>query len=183
MAGSCANARLKDVTTGRRPASVRSPAAHSARVTDEGYPVLVRCEDRLTREPHLGVVLAPHLEPLSIALYDLANLYPVIADHPHSCSQQSHTTLRAAMPSLDERNSVTVRNAAEPAGLTVGRSRDKQPDLRQVLSRSRGLENAHHGPDAGDPGKADGCFAVEGAGPPADGSPGSTKSLAATGRS
>ncbi len=34
-----------------------------------------------------------------------------------------------------------------------------------------GLETAHHGPDAGDPGSADGCFAVEGAGPPADGNP------------
>lgn len=25
-----------------------------------------------------------------------------------------------------------------------------------------GLETAHHGPDAGDPGKADGCFATKG---------------------
>ena len=33
-----------------------------------------------------------------------------------------------------------------------------------------GLETAHHGPDAGDPGKADGCFAV--VGNPGDGSPG-----------
>jgi hypothetical protein len=33
-----------------------------------------------------------------------------------------------------------------------------------------GLETAHHGPDAGDPGKDDGCFAV--VGNPVDGNPG-----------
>jgi hypothetical protein len=33
-----------------------------------------------------------------------------------------------------------------------------------------GLETAHHGPDAGRPGKGDGCYAV--AGNPVDGSPG-----------
>jgi len=33
-----------------------------------------------------------------------------------------------------------------------------------------GLETAHHGPDAGVPGKADGCYAV--VGNPVDGSPG-----------
>ncbi len=33
-----------------------------------------------------------------------------------------------------------------------------------------GLETAHHGPDAGDPGKDDGCFAV--VGNPTDGNPG-----------
>jgi hypothetical protein len=32
-----------------------------------------------------------------------------------------------------------------------------------------GLETAHHGPDAGDPGKDDGCYAV--VGNPVDGSP------------
>ena len=32
-----------------------------------------------------------------------------------------------------------------------------------------GLETAHHGPDAGTPGKADGCYAV--VGDPADGNP------------
>lgn len=32
-----------------------------------------------------------------------------------------------------------------------------------------GLETAHHGPDAGTPGKADGCYAV--VGNPVDGSP------------
>ena len=33
-----------------------------------------------------------------------------------------------------------------------------------------GLETAHHGPDAGEPGKGDGCYAV--AGNPTDGNPG-----------
>jgi hypothetical protein len=33
-----------------------------------------------------------------------------------------------------------------------------------------GLETAHHGPDAGTPGKADGCYATTSA-PPADGNP------------
>lgn len=32
-----------------------------------------------------------------------------------------------------------------------------------------GLETAHHGPDAGTPGKADGCFATDG--PPQDNNP------------
>ena len=32
-----------------------------------------------------------------------------------------------------------------------------------------GLETAHHGPDSGDPGKGDGCYAV--VGDPADGNP------------
>ncbi|HUG86764.1 MAG TPA: hypothetical protein VMM13_19500 [Euzebya sp.] len=32
-----------------------------------------------------------------------------------------------------------------------------------------GLETAHHGPDAGTPGKADGCYATQG--PPQDGNP------------
>lgn len=37
-----------------------------------------------------------------------------------------------------------------------------------------GLETAHHGPDAGDPGKDDGCYAVvhSGTGAPPDGNPG-----------
>jgi hypothetical protein len=31
-----------------------------------------------------------------------------------------------------------------------------------------GLESAHHGPDAGDPGRADGCYQTTGSVPPAD---------------
>ena len=34
-----------------------------------------------------------------------------------------------------------------------------------------GLETAHHGPDAGDPGKDDGCYAAEGKPPPPDTNP------------
>jgi hypothetical protein len=34
-----------------------------------------------------------------------------------------------------------------------------------------GLETAHHGPDAGDPGKGDGCYAAEGEPPPPDTNP------------
>ena len=34
-----------------------------------------------------------------------------------------------------------------------------------------GLESAHHGPDAGDPGKGDGCYAAEGTPPPQDNNP------------
>ncbi len=34
-----------------------------------------------------------------------------------------------------------------------------------------GLETAHHGPDAGDPGKDDGCYAAEGPPPPPDTNP------------
>jgi hypothetical protein len=34
-----------------------------------------------------------------------------------------------------------------------------------------GLETAHHGPDQGTPGKADGCYAQPGAPPPPDGNP------------
>jgi hypothetical protein len=35
-----------------------------------------------------------------------------------------------------------------------------------------GLESAHHGPEDGDPGKADGCYVAEGPPPPADTNPG-----------
>ena len=35
-----------------------------------------------------------------------------------------------------------------------------------------GLESAHHGPDAGDPGKDEGCYAAEGPPPPPDANPG-----------
>jgi hypothetical protein len=34
-----------------------------------------------------------------------------------------------------------------------------------------GLESAHHGPDAGDPGKGEGCYAAEGTPPPQDNNP------------
>lgn len=34
-----------------------------------------------------------------------------------------------------------------------------------------GLETAHHGPDTGTPGNADGCYSTTGAPPPPDGNP------------
>ena len=37
---------------------------------------------------------------------------------------------------------------------------------------SYGLESAHHGPDAGDPGNDEGCYAAEGSPPPPDANPG-----------
>jgi hypothetical protein len=42
-------------------------------------------------------------------------------------------------------------------------------DLPNMGPAGYGLETAHHGPDAGTPGKADGCYATDG--PPQDRNP------------
>lgn len=39
---------------------------------------------------------------------------------------------------------------------------------READPAGYGLETAHHGPDQGTPGKADGCFALDGFAPPID---------------
>lgn len=42
--------------------------------------------------------------------------------------------------------------------------------IEEPADAGYGLETAHHGPDAGTPGKADGCYATDG--PPEDDNPG-----------
>ena len=82
--------------------------------------------------------------------------------HPHVAENASHGQLLANgqnHPGFQAVNADGVRlscaGVLEPA--------DSGP-------AGYGLETAHHGPDAGTPGKADGCYAV--LGNPQDGSPG-----------
>ena len=74
--------------------------------------------------------------------------------HPHVAENAAHTQVLANgqnHPSFAPLNSDGLRLSCagelEPA--------DSGP-------AGYGLETAHHGPDAGAPGKGDGCFAVEG---------------------
>ena len=82
--------------------------------------------------------------------------------HPHVAENAAHTQLLANgqnHPSFAPLNGDGLRlscaGVLEPA--------DSGP-------AGYGLETAHHGPDAGEPGKADGCFAVQGN--PTDSNPG-----------
>ena len=95
---------------------------------------------------------------LSVALWAAA---PVAA-HPHVAENAEHAQLLANgqnHPGFQPVNADGLRlscaGVLEPANAGPA---------------GYGLETAHHGPDAGTPGKADGCFAV--AGDPQDGNPG-----------
>ncbi len=76
------------------------------------------------------------------------------AAHPHVATPSSHDQLLANgqnhpgfQPVNDEGLRLSCAGALEPA--------DAGP-------AGYGLETAHHGPDAGTPGKSDGCYAVVG---------------------
>ena len=82
--------------------------------------------------------------------------------HPHVAENASHVQLLADgqnhpgfQPVNEEGLRLSCAGVLDPA--------DSGP-------AGYGLETAHHGPDAGTPGKADGCYAV--AGNPQDGNPG-----------
>ena len=84
-----------------------------------------------------------------------------VAAHPHVATPSSHDQLLANgqnHPGFQPINADGLRlscaGTLEPANAGPA---------------GYGLETAHHGPDAGTPGKGDGCFAVEGN--PADGNP------------
>ena len=85
-----------------------------------------------------------------------------IAAHPHVAQNAQHTQLLA--------------NGQNHPGFQAVNADGLRLSCEGVLEPANsgpagyGLETAHHGPDAGTPGKADGCFAV--VGNPQDGNPG-----------
>jgi hypothetical protein len=86
----------------------------------------------------------------------------VAAAHPHVAENASHLQVLASgqnHPGFQPINADGLRLSCE--GVLV--PADAGP-------AGYGLETAHHGPDAGTPGKADGCFAV--VGNPQDNNPG-----------
>lgn len=86
----------------------------------------------------------------------------VAAAHPHVAENASHVQLLANgqnHPGFQPVNADGLRLSCEGTLVPA----DAGP-------AGYGLETAHHGPDAGGPGKADGCFAV--VGNPVDGNPG-----------
>lgn len=103
---------------------------------------------------HARIVIATFVAALAAAA-------PVAA-HPHVAENAAHFQLLANgqnHPGFQPLNAEGLRlscaGVLEPA--------DAGP-------AGYGLETAHHGPDAGTPGKADGCYAV--VGNPQDGNPG-----------
>ena len=62
----------------------------------------------------------------------------------------------AAHPHIIEGNGQVIANGQLHGPFTAGVSCDGDP-------AAYGLESAHHGPDAGDPGKSDGCYQTTGA--------------------
>ncbi len=93
----------------------------------------------------------------------LAAAAPVAA-HPHVAENAAHVQLLANgqnHPGFQAMNAEGLRLSCD--GVLM------PPDAGPA---GYGLETAHHGPDAGTPGKADGCYAVRGN--PQDGNPGIT---------
>ena len=85
-----------------------------------------------------------------------------VAAHPHVAENSAHQQVLANgqnHPGFQPINADGLRLSCEGALVPA----DAGP-------AGYGLETAHHGPDAGTPGKADGCYAV--VGNPRDGSPG-----------
>ncbi|MGH2684153.1 MAG: hypothetical protein ACRDJP_01635 [Actinomycetota bacterium] len=74
--------------------------------------------------------------------------------HPHVASNASHTQLLADGQNHPGFQPVSVD------GLRLSCAGVLEP--ADAGPAGYGLETAHHGPDAGDPGKADGCYAVVG---------------------
>jgi hypothetical protein len=106
---------------------------------------------RTTRRLVAALVVAA---PLAVAAPALA--------HPHVAENASHLQL--------------VANGQNHPGFQPINADGLRLSCAGVLEPANagpagfGLETAHHGPDAGVPGKADGCYAV--VGNPVDGSPG-----------
>ena len=84
------------------------------------------------------------------------------AAHPHVAENAEHTQLLA-----NGQNHPGFQ-AVNADGLRL--SCDGVLEPANAGPAGYGLETAHHGPDAGTPGKADGCYAV--VGNPQDGNPG-----------
>ena len=96
------------------------------------------------------------------AALTVALIAPSAGAHPHVAENSAHGQVLANgqnHPGFQPANEDGLRLSC--AGVLV--PADNGP-------AGYGLETAHHGPDAGDPGKGDGCYAVEGN--PTDGNPG-----------
>lgn len=103
---------------------------------------------------HVRIVTAAVLAALATAA-------PVAA-HPHVAENSAHQQVLANgqnHPGFQAVNADGLRLSCEGTLVPA----DAGP-------AGYGLETAHHGPDAGTPGKADGCYAV--VGNPQDGNPG-----------
>jgi hypothetical protein len=93
----------------------------------------------------------------------LAVLAGTAAAHPHHVSNPNHDQ--------------TIANGQNHPGFVYDEGSDTSTMCEGVNEPSDsgpagyGLETAHHGPDAGDPGKDDGCYAAEGRPPPPDTNP------------
>lgn len=74
--------------------------------------------------------------------------------HPHSVTTRSHTQVLANGQNHPGFQPVNAE------GLRLSCSGTLEP--ANSGPAGYGLETAHHGPDAGTPGKADGCYATEG---------------------
>lgn len=95
---------------------------------------------------------------LAVALAGAATTLLVLAGpayaHPHEVSTPHHDQVLAAgqnHPGFQTVNADGLRLSCE--GVLV---------LPDTGPAGYGLETAHHGPDAGVPGKADGCYATQG---------------------
>src|SRR5215210_2911405 len=85
------------------------------------------------------------------------------AAHPHEVSNPSHDQVIA-----NGQNHPGFVTDSEAGVITMCEGVNEPADSGPA---GYGLETAHHGPDAGTPGKADGCYAAVGAPPPPDTNP------------
>src|SRR5215211_348731 len=74
------------------------------------------------------------------------------AAHPHEVSNPSHDQV--------------IANGQNHPGFVSGTQCEGVNEPPDSGPAGYGLETAHHGPDAGTPGKGDGCYAVEDDAPP-----------------
>ena len=80
------------------------------------------------------------------------------AAHPHEVSNPSHDQVIA-----NGQNHPGFVTDSEAGVITMCEGVNEPADSGPA---GYGLETAHHGPDAGTPGKGDGCYAVEDDAPP-----------------
>lgn len=105
-----------------------------------------------------------HIQPIvfSIAILAALGIASVASAHPHQVTTGNG-------------KEVTIANGQNHPGFVPNaetglyESCEGVAPLPNMGPASYGLETAHHGPDAGTPGKADGCFATDG--PPQDNNP------------
>jgi hypothetical protein len=105
--------------------------------------------DALTKRVRIRLTLAAAMAAVAV----LALAAPV-AGHPHIVSNPGHDQVLA-----DGQNHPGFQ-ATNADGLRLSCEGVLEP--ANAGPAGYGLETAHHGPDAGTPGKADGCYATAG---------------------